>query len=140
VKYIIATLIIILSVHIGFAQETYQDNFYTIEEFNRRNFLYGTYYTAGFVVHLYDCNACKKDATCPPCSQDYIVISADNPILARHDPSEKELIIFVDDANVFKRGEKYLFLVQVLDVKTIEQIANNLKLIYYKKDAKVHLR
>ena len=46
---------------------------------------------------------------------------------------ESKGIVFVDDIKSFKLGDKYRFLIKVLDFKTTGQILNDVKLIFYER-------
>ena len=107
------------------------NNLYSIEEINKKEINYGTYHTVGYVVKIYECPACPEGALCKPCMVDNIVISHEKKELEVYSPGEKDLIVFVDDPKSFKLGKKYLFLIKILDVKTTDQSANNVKLVYF---------
>ena len=62
-----------------------------------------------------------------------IFISEQKKELTSYKLGMTELVVYVDDASQFKIGEKYKFLIKVLDAKNFAQITNNLQLIYYEK-------
>ncbi len=72
-----------------------------------------TYQITGFVVDLYDCPPCPKDAVCAPCPWEYIVIS-DSPHKAKEENTRQELKILLRrfGPDGLKRWVKFLFTVQ----------------------------
>jgi hypothetical protein len=109
-------------------------NKYSISELNKDLFTFGTYEIEGYVVKAYSCPPCPQGAQCKVCMPENIVVSQE---LKEFDSyvklTENDLIIFVEDAKVFKIGVKYKFLIQIMDVKSTNQPLNNIKLIYYEE-------
>ena len=124
-------ILIIFSSSLVFAQQSFLDNFYSIHELNQKKLTFGAYHTEGFVVKKYTCPPCPKEALCKPCAPDNILISEKK--IERetcNDLTEKDLIVFVDNAKRYRLGRKYRFLIKMTDVRTTGQAANNVKLIY----------
>ncbi|MCK5633231.1 hypothetical protein KAH94_05745 [bacterium] len=110
-------------------------NLYSIEEINRNKFSFGTYCTLGYVVKKHECLECPGSAVCRACAPANIIISEEKEKknVGEYELSDKDLIVFVEDDKPLKLGCKYLFLIQILNVKTMDQTINNVKLIYFKK-------
>lgn len=90
--------------------------FYTIQELNQEPVQPGTYNTEGFAVKLYDCPPCPRGAVCKPCMGSNIVLSENKlPIETYNQLTSDELIVFVDRAEQFEIGSKYLMTIQVLE-------------------------
>lgn len=108
-------------------------NFISIEELNQKEIERGSYHIEGFVVYSYSCPECLEDVFCKLCMADNIIVSKNDFPRRYEDLTDHEIIVFVEDSSVFEVGEKYRILLQVLDVKTIDQPVNNVKLIYSEK-------
>lgn len=121
------------------AEKKTLNNFYTIAELNQSNFNTGTYHTEGYVAVLWgDCGCPEEAPNCEPCLLNKVIISQENKKfdeLRLNELSNKELVVFSEGGEVYKlkKGKKYLFLIQILDVKTTKQKLNNIKLIYFKE-------
>ena len=115
------------------AQERPEPPVYRISELNTLNPAYGTYEVSGFVVKVYECPVCPEGAQCKPCMPDHIVIAERRSRFAEYMLTNKEMIVFVDDPSVFKVNRRYRFLIQILNVKTVDQVLNNPKLIYFER-------
>lgn len=111
-------------------------NYFTIREINDEKPTFGTYETEGFVIRTYECHPCQSPGECVPCEPEHIVISEENLILEKYFLSDKELILLVANAGEFEKGQRYRFLINVLDVKNMQQEMNNIKLIHYQKVTK----
>lgn len=105
-------------------------NLCSIEELLKKKVAFGTYHTVGYVAKIYECPPCPESAQCKPCMRENIVISHDEKRLGGYDLGPKDLIVFVDDTRSFKLGQKYLFLIKILDAKTTDHPINNVQLIY----------
>ena len=108
------------------------ENFYSIPELNQHQFNHGTYEIEGYVTSIYTC-VCIQVATCKPCMDDHIIVSDNNALKSGYDLTNHDLIIFLKEKSRFQLGKKYRFIIQILDVKSTEQVLNNIKLIYYEK-------
>lgn len=110
----------------------HSENFYSIPELNQRQFNHGTYETEGYVTFIYSC-VCIQVAKCKPCMDDNIIVSDNNVPKSSYELTNHDVIIFLKEKSQFQLGKKYRFIVQILDVKSTDQILNNIKLIYYEK-------
>lgn len=104
-----------------------------ISDLNRLNPSYGTHEVVGYVVKIYECPPCPKEAQCKPCMPDHIVIAERRSRFAEYVLTDREMIVFVDDVQGLRLNKKYRFLVRILNVKTMDQIINNPKLIYFER-------
>lgn len=110
------------------------NNFYTVSTIHKQLLGPGTYETEGFVGYIYTCPSCPPEGVCKPCMGNNIVITEDNKTFDGYNYlTDKELIVFTDESQALEKGIKYKFLIQVLDVKTVDQALNNIKLIYSEK-------
>jgi len=125
--FILVSFVLIASATLSQAQ---WKTSYTIQELNQQGFSFGTYEVVGYVTKIYTCPSCPEPGVCVPCTPDYIVLSEQNSLLAKYEVTEKELIVFAENAEQFKLNKKYKLLIQILDVKSTEQMLNNIKLIY----------
>jgi len=118
-----------------FVKRTYPNtsnfDFYPIHEINQNKFSSGTYNTEGFVVKIYTCPPCPKDAVCKMCMENNIVISENNKILETYSLTEKELIIFVENPKQFELSKKYTFSINITNDKTTSTDINDIKLLEY---------
>ncbi len=105
-------------------------NFFEISSLNIQKPSLGAFHTKGYVVDIYQCPVCEKEEECSPCVSNYIILSEKKKLLDKSLLDSSEILIFVDDTSIFKIGKEYTVLFQILDVKTIDQTLNNLKLIY----------
>ena len=128
-KLVFILLIFILSASATLSQAQWKI-FYTIQELNQQGFSFGAYEVVGYVTKIYTCPPCPEPGVCVPCTPNYIVLSEKNSLLAKYEVTEKELIVFTENADQFKLNKKYKFLIQILDVKSTEQMLNNIKLVY----------
>jgi hypothetical protein len=126
---ILFTLLLLGSLN---AQSNPVDNFYKIYELAKGKLGLGTYQTQGYVVRKYSCPPCPQEGVCQPCMPDYVVIS-DNLSLDADIVIYPQLRFFVEDADLFEEGKEYKWLIQILDVKSIDQTLNNIKLIHSEK-------
>lgn len=117
----------------AYAQDRPEPPVYGVSELNALNPSYGTFEVAGYVVKIYECPECPPGAQCKPCMPDHIVVAERRSRFAEYVLTDKEMIVFVDDVDGFRLNRKYRFLVQILNVKTADQILNNPKLIYYER-------
>jgi len=62
-----------------------------------------------------------------------ILVSEVSRVLENYFMTDQEIVIFVDDPNIFEKRVKYRFLIKILDAKTVDQQLNNIKLIYHQK-------
>lgn len=136
-------LVVVISIIYFYTQQTTDTNsirtyptisdfdFYPIHEIKQGNFTSGTYNTEGFVVKIYTCPPCPKEALCKPCMRDNIVISKDNKILETYSLTENELIVFVENPKQFKLGKKYRFSIKILDYKSTGEPINDIELVGY---------
>ena len=122
-----------LFVPVSLARKKRPPNFLSISELNQANLTFGTYETKGYIVRISTCLPCLEMAVCKPCEPDYIIISEKRTLQKNSKLTDKELIVFVHDAREFRRGDKGWFLIQILDVKTMVQKLNNIKLVYWEK-------
>ncbi len=88
--------------------------FYPIHEINQNKFSSGTYNIKGYVVKIYTCPPCPKDAHCKMCMGNNIVISENNKMLETYTLTENELIIFVENPEQFELGKKYIFSIKII--------------------------
>lgn len=109
------------------------NNFLSISAINQKKLSFGIYETVGYVVKVYRCPPCPEGALCKPCIGNYIVVSQEKIEFDLHQVTDKQVIIFVDENTEFLIGKRYRFLVRILDVKTTDQAANNIQLIYSKR-------
>jgi len=105
--------------------------FYPISEIKQRNLTTGIFNTEGFVVKIYTCPPCPKDAVCKMCMENNIVISENNKILETYSLTEKELIIFVENPKQFELSKKYTFSINITNDKTTSTDINDIKLLEY---------
>ena len=101
---------------------------FVLEDLNKNKFDFGTYFTEGYVIYQSKCE-CPKGAMCDPCMPPHIIIASMDTPLNETGP-EKRITAFVEDPSVFAKGQKYKFLVHILDVKTTNEILNNVDLVY----------
>jgi len=104
-----------------------------IKDINRRAYHFGTYLTEGYVSYIYSCLPCPKPGSYVPCMGEHIIVSQEIKNIDQEHLTESDLMIFVENIQPFSLTARYILLVQILDVKTTNQIANNVKLIYYEK-------
>lgn len=116
-----------------FAQERSEPQVYRISELNALNPPFGTYEVSGYVVKIYECPPCPEDARCKPCMPGHIVIAERRSRFAEYVLTDKEMIVFVDDPGSLRVNRKYRFLIQILNVKSADQVLNNPKLIYFER-------
>jgi hypothetical protein len=113
----------------AYSQPSQSANFYRVYELVDGKLGVGTYFTQGYVVQKYVCPACLEGNLCKPCLPNYILIS-ENPSVDADSLLYPKMMVFVEDARIFEERQEYKFLVQILDVKSIDQKLNNMKLIY----------
>ncbi len=142
-------LIFLLTGNVGvFCAEKFEDDFvlrrrlgktkreekvYSVEEFKNTEVSFGTYHVKGYVVKKYTCLSCPKGAMCKPCMEDNIVISDDSKRLKNYDLTVDQLILFIDDVKKLKLGKKYRFLIQIKNVRSVDEDFNNAKVIYFER-------
>ena len=131
-RWLLGIIIFLLSVSKICAEETPLRNLYPIHKINQEKLTFGTYHVEGYVVGTYTCVPCAHE-TCRPCLPVHVIISEKKADFEEKKLTDQDLIVFVDDAAVFEKGKRYRFLIHVLDVNTMQQPANNIKLIYYEK-------
>ncbi|MBZ0166215.1 MAG: hypothetical protein K8I00_05355 [Candidatus Omnitrophica bacterium] len=115
------------------ALEPVPQTVYRISELNGINPRFGTYEVWGYVVKVYECPPCPEGAQCKPCMADHIVIAERRSRFAEYVLTDREMIVFTDDNSDLHLNRKYRFLIQIMNVKTTDQILNNPKLIYYER-------
>jgi len=134
-KIFLITVILVLGAHgtsVQGATEIPIQNLLTIHQLNQQNPKFGTYHVEGYVIRIYTCPPCPKGALCKPCAPEHIILSDENKSLGTVDDiTDQELAIITDTVQPFEIGKKYRVLLQILDVKTLEQKLNNPKLIYF---------
>ena len=117
------------------AQRTYPEgsnfSFYAIHDFKQKNLTPGTYNTEGYVVKIYVCLPCPKDALCKLCMKDNIVISENNKVLDTYSLTNTEMIVFADKPKQFEIGKKYKFSVKLLEYKSTGESINDIELVGY---------
>jgi len=138
-KFILVLLFFMFFVNYSFAKEEQGEeeetarNYYYIHELNQKGFNFGTFETLGYVANAYECPPCPPKAFCKPCMGNHIVVSEDNRSIDDYLLTDREIIVFVDHPLEFKKDVQYKFLIKILDVKTVDQQLNNIKLIFYQK-------
>jgi hypothetical protein len=132
VKVFVIILILFTST-MGLAQLKPLTNFYRISEINELKPAFGTYNVVGYISKIYECPPCTEGALCKPCMPAHIVISEARTLLAKYALTDREMIVFIETAEGLKLNKKYNFLIQILDVKTTDQVINNPKLIYFEE-------
>lgn len=129
--FILLNLVLTLCVSsVALSQEN--SKFLSIHELKNHLFRSGTFTTEGFVVKIYTCPSCPKNAQCKPCMRDNIVVSEDNKNLISYTLSEKDLIVFVKNSKLFKVGKKYRFLIKVNEYSSTNERVNDAELINYR--------
>lgn len=108
-------------------------NFQTISRLNTQRPNAGSYYTEGYVVSRYHCEPCAAPSQCVPCLPDYVILSESPKPKFIGALTDKEVVLFVDGNTEMIMGVLYRVLVHILDVKTLDQAVNNMKVIYYEK-------
>lgn len=106
---------------------------YSISELNGMNPRFGTYEVLGYVVKIYECPPCPEGAQCKPCMADHIVVAEHRSRFAEYVLTDREMIVFTDNNPDLHVNRKYRFLIQIMNVKTTDQILNNPKLIYFER-------
>ena len=108
-------------------------DFYSIHEIKQNNISEGSYNTEGYVVKIYTCPPCPKDALCKMCMEPNIVISEDNKMLDTYSLTEKELLIFTSHSNPkqFKLGKIYQFSINITPLKSTGKSLNDIRLLGY---------
>lgn len=132
-KFVIVIMLVMMSGP-GWSQLKPLTNFYKISELNRLKPAFGTYNVIGYVSKIYECPPCPQGALCKPCMPSHIVISEARTLLAKYALTDREMIVFIENAEGLKPDKKYVFLIKILDVKTTDQAINNPKLIYFEED------
>lgn len=115
------------------AQEQVAPYVYRISELNGLNPDFGTYEVVGYVVKIYDCPPCPEYSQCKPCMADHVVIAERRSRFAQYVLTDREMIVFIDNSDGLRVNKKYRFLIQIMNVKTVDQILNNPKLIYHER-------
>lgn len=109
-------------------------NYLSIRELNHKNLTFGVYETDGYVVKIYSCPPCPEQSYCKPCQVEHVVISGNPSELSNYnDMTDNEVVVFTHDNSHFNLGQKYRFIFKVLNSKTVNQLSNNLQLIYSKE-------
>ena len=104
---------------------------YNIREIKQNNFTSGNFNTEGYVVKIYTCPPCPKDALCKPCMRENIVVSENNQPLEAYSLTDEEIIIFVQYPNQFELGKKYRFSIKISDYKSTGEPINDIDLVGY---------
>ena len=107
------------------------EKFVRINDINSKKFAQEIYETEGFVAKIYTCPPCPPNALCKPCMRNNIVISEENKILESYNLSDKEIIVFTENAETFELNKKYFFKIKITDRKTTSQTANDIELLAY---------
>lgn len=132
-----AVMVVLMLQGTAWAQLKPLVNYYTIHELNELKPTFGTYNVTGYVSKIYECPPCPEGALCKPCMPAHIVISERKTLLAKYALTDREMVVFVEDAAGLKVDKKYHFLIQILDVKTTDQAINNPKLIYFEENGRL---
>ena len=111
------------------------EKFVRINEIKTQNLAPGIYETEGFVIKIYTCPKCPPDTLCKPCMKDNIVASEENKNLDSYDLSNKEIIIFTNQTELFEKGNKYLFKIKITDKKSTSEPINDIELLGSKTSA-----
>ena len=124
-------LIFLLSVGTGNAAK---DHVYSVRELIELAPDFGVYRVKAVLLEKYFCPPCPREAMCKPCAGEHIRI-ADHFEISKKESGQESLTVFVrsDDLEKLKESGKYRFLIQVLNVKTVNQELANLKLIYFEE-------
>lgn len=107
-----------------------QPNSYTIQELNKSGLNFGTYAVEGYVMKMVLCASCLDKALCAPCAPEHMIISEEKLLLEKRLLTDRELIVFIENQERLQIGVRYRFLIQMLDVRTMNQKAFNAKLVY----------
>ena len=132
-KGLLTLLFVVTLCAAGFAQERPEPPVYSISELNALNPAFGTHEVSGYVVKVYECPECPEGTQCKPCMPDHVVIAERRSRFAEYVLTDKEMIVFADDTSPLRVNRKYRFLIQILNVKTADQVLNNPKLIYFER-------
>lgn len=125
-------LTVLVSVQSVRSQTEEIENLVEIYQLNEMAPEFGTYTVEGYVAKIYECPECPEGAVCKPCMPPNIIISDRKSQFAQYALTDSELIVFADQAQVdeLRVNKRYRFVIQVLDVKTTDQVLNNVKLIF----------
>ncbi|MCD4781090.1 MAG: hypothetical protein K8S27_11170 [Candidatus Omnitrophica bacterium] len=112
-------------------------NYRAIEQVNEQRLTFGTYWVEGYVARSVYCPPCPAQAVCETCLPNHIVVSSDKITLENYDfYTNKEMIIFVDEKYLFNIGEPYIFLIQIINAKSLAQDNVHAKIVYYYSNRK----
>lgn len=92
----------------------------------------GIYQIQGYVVKKYTCPPCSQGAQCKPCMRNNIVISEDNDLLESYNLSDRELIVFTENPNLFELKKRYQFTLKITNSKSTNEQLNDIELIAFK--------
>jgi len=104
-------------------------DFISIGEINKKKPDSGIFETRGFIARIFTCPPCPPEAQCKPCMKDNILISEKNKYLETYDLTERELIVFTNEAKTFSKGKEYKLKVKITDVKTTTADLNDIELV-----------
>lgn len=91
-------------------------DFLSIGELRNKNVTSGNYNIEGYVVKIYTCPPCPKNAFCKPCASDHILISEDDNITTY----DKGVTVLVDNPKQFELNKKYKFSLEFLQSSNVE--------------------
>jgi hypothetical protein len=103
---------------------------YTIQALKELNPVSGRYNIDAYVVMVYTCPPCPKDAMCKVCMGDNILVSDINELKESYSFTGNELIVFAKEPKQFELGMRYRFTISILSHNPSNSV-NSVDLVGY---------